>query len=478
MITADEGPAVDVTTNIRGPLPNRVFTLSPATILAVLSAASVTREVHYMCRKFAIVSREGAREALQHTDEGTTTTLMYGRLWSSGNNCCGRCGVGDTAIWCDRPRWVRLPPVLSVWHGYGGWIARTERGLYCWGANLSHQLGGGPQSPMVRKPVPVQLSGDVIDVVLHEHYVFFELLDGSWCVSGANAHQQLQDSRDSFIDAPIPFPGSRGVDRWWSSWSTIFALVPAHRILASGPADNDLLLMPSEDAHPGHLEPVRLPDSLHGADVLSMALLPHTTIAVTSQGVLAAGFNRFSFTGAPGTLDVPTLVDIPAVAVAAVSCSTIYQTSDGTLLAVGNNPGLFPGPDEIYPPAPLPTPPGAQTLVLADFAMFAGPDDDGTWFTRGDNRHLALGLPNARIIREWQPIPQQGILAVWPQTVQWTAFLTHEGLLAAGANRLDRLGVGPGAPESVTCMPMVEERIIGTNPPVLYLCDQNERTIF
>ncbi len=119
-IRIKQGPVVDKTVDIEGELPNAIYTLIPSTIVAILKAASVPEDCHFICHKFLRVlnAHRKSRKALKQG--GTYVTLDDGRVYTRGNNLGGRCGVGHPDAHLSVDHWVRLPPVKDLRLGLRG----------------------------------------------------------------------------------------------------------------------------------------------------------------------------------------------------------------------------------------------------------------------------------------------------------------------------------------------------------------------
>lgn len=104
----------------------------------------------------AVTSAVGVSCGTYKDPGGHTCALRSnGGLFCFGNNLSGQLGLGDVAN-RSTPKEVSLPPVAEVTAGFNFTCARLVNGpIRCWGRNDVSQLGTGQASTMVTQPVAV-----------------------------------------------------------------------------------------------------------------------------------------------------------------------------------------------------------------------------------------------------------------------------------------------------------------------------------
>lgn len=124
-ISSSYDHVVSETCDINGRLPNRIFTLSPGTLAAIINHITHsigTKETFpSICRKFFRVANE-LQERQEQVSCGTrdlSASLYLGRLYSHS--------LSHASL-----TWVRLPPAVQVWPTTEGCVIETTSGLYTW----------------------------------------------------------------------------------------------------------------------------------------------------------------------------------------------------------------------------------------------------------------------------------------------------------------------------------------------------------
>ncbi len=372
-ISACRDRHVDITVNIPGEMPNRVFTLLPGTIAAVLLASGAPNEVAFMCRKFFVAMNHFEADKSTKETAGTTMAISNGRLFAEGSNMNYACGVNTPAVWLPTPRWVRLPPVLQLWSGHGSWYAKTTRGLYAWGHNgqmyqNAAKMGVRFDHQYVKYPVFIDIAQtgftpEVIDVHVFDECTLIRTPSG-WIFSGErdpfrsaggvlDANSPTHAADDS-VDEPLLYKDSDLAPAWAhaDSWHAIgpMGLVAVHGPKVSmfgvvSDAMQDDYSDSDEDIDDnGWEEPERPPLSVeipHGKSVVKIIgedrrlfiLCDDKTCYVighNSQGSL--GLEDFQDT----SVRVPIVLPFPVDDVIHKNNQTVF-VSEGKVLVCGSN---------------------------------------------------------------------------------------------------------------------------------------------
>ncbi len=237
---------VDRTVDIKGRLPNAIYTLPAHLIQAIIGRAGLTdktREVMFAeCQKFFLANSQYERSKFTYVDgvpgKCTTITLDCGRLFAEGNNYHGQCGLASTKRTITGPRLIRIPPVLSLWHSRMTWWAQTTLGFYVWGENYQswlRQLGMG--DGFVSKPLMLSIcqEGDeVIDLHMSYHALFIKKkYHPCWLCYGTNYLGQFGLGHAEWVTKLTPIPGSERINRWITGCGRSFAITN-NSILACG----------------------------------------------------------------------------------------------------------------------------------------------------------------------------------------------------------------------------------------------------
>ncbi len=405
-ITSTYDRDVDVTCNIAGKLPNRVFTMRVSTILAVMCRAEVSgesRELPFLCRKFFMARQAFLQDRLTIEDGKMCLSLSDGRLYTEGGNNYGQCGVGSTTA-TSGPRWVRLPPVVEAWYCIHGTFALTSHGLvahtagdgegdslHAWGNNWCGKLGVGLIQESVTRPRRVVLPGAVRDVRVLGFMTLFRVDDDDWLGCGFNQESQIgvpHDPIDTDYKAqPVPtrIPGSAGVTRWEHHAGSTFAWTPngllmcgnnGQRQSGCGSTDNDTIKT---------LTPVILPERVRVDRVVATGSM---TFFFDHRRCFACGDNMYGQLGLAlpdRSVFTPRELPFPVDAIATVGWTTLFLTN-GAILCCGANPhrALPRRPPTVLDPLPLSLPGSATRVVLERTRVFVQRGDGG-WFGRGES---------------------------------------------------------------------------------------------
>ncbi len=445
IITATAWRAVTRSVNIDEPLPNALFTLAPPVIHTCIAAANVDPAVFFLCQKLFRVEQTFQDEKEVYEDISTVMTLSNGRLFAMGDNLWGQCGVGDTAARLATFHWIRLPPVRTIWGGFGRWVADTSRGAYRWGRTTCMDRNrvtfATTRSPM---HIPV---GTVTNAAITENNTFVRTTRG-WHMVGATA-DHLIDAKAPHTDGPAFIPDSSDITRIAATKDHIYAWTDGD-LLSAG--DN----YSGQCGRPGNetlrLGPVRLPDGLTARDVANIKFGDRATFLITWQGACyVCGNTKFGQLGIggegsdeSGRLDVLTKVALPHVS-DVISCSgvTVFQTESGPFVAGINDYRLWPINRRLIPtPLPLTLPGTPRTLSIGYRTVFVELTE-GEWVARGWNEHGKLGIGELDwVIREWRPVLLEGITAIieGQESIRAVFFATDKGIYGAGDNQPDRYG--------------------------------------
>ncbi len=467
-ISATTSHSVTCTVDIPGRLPNAVFTLLPSTILTILTHSLAKQDIFFACRKFYTVHREYMAHSLVYTSHGTSVSLYNGRLDIVGCNIQGRGAAGDCDCpVLDRPIWVRLPPVLDVWHGFGAWFAQTARGLYGWGDNCEGCLGIASMNDSVTRPTRVLLPAPATYVQLFDSVTFFYTADG-WFAAGWNAEGQLGfESAGENVTTPAPVPGSASVTHFTSSCGSTFAWTSqasGGRLLACGENDNGQLGTGYDETDDVYvLRPVPLPQ---GVSVTRIITNWQSTFFIAGDRCFVAGWNLYGQLGLGTSVDHvvhPVELPVPVDDVISGFGVSVFRRGN-TLTVCGNNAGIQL-PDtgsKILSPIPLPTPGpnDFRKLFIAGHALFCI-TNDGTVWARGSNAR-GIGLPSdVPAVTQWSRVgglpPGVEYVEYWDGS---TFFIGGEALYATGLNDVGQLGV-----ESTDALVRVPVRVV-RRPPV------------
>ncbi|KAG9392910.1 regulator of chromosome condensation, RCC1 [Carpediemonas membranifera] len=168
------------------------------TLGAVLLAADdgLDPATRFMCRKFAVVDREIARDSVVQLRRGTRFTVFNARIFVEGMNDCGQAGVGYKSDTIGLT-WIRLYPIIrfdsyiSESEGLVN-IAHTTHGLFAWGSNRCGSLGVNSLLPWIKAPTPMSLPDLIVHCLHALRYgrTYFQTSEG-WCAAGNNAFGSL-----------------------------------------------------------------------------------------------------------------------------------------------------------------------------------------------------------------------------------------------------------------------------------------------
>ncbi len=408
IFTSDYTRPVSRSMDIRGKLPNAIFTLPAGLIIASLSRAKMKIRhkecAVLLCRKFDMAWQDIDENCVLHEGvyrdenpgkkvEPRKTTIRHygGRLCVFGDNSRGQCGVGQNQ---DRPsiHAIRLPPVHRVINRQGSWFAWTSRGVFGWGENRNGLLGVG-HTARVTSPVRVALQ-DITDIVLGFGVTIFKSR-GSWFGCGLNVNGQLGlgDIRQS-VSTPQPIPNSDSVVRWESTSLVTFAFTNTLTLVCGdnyvGQAGVGL-----PDWEVTSLTPVDVPR--WGGRVDRIVTGHGVTFMLTDSTCFACGRNDY------GQLCVGrdwNALEYSSPMEAACSVDDVATSGDltviwseGRLLACGHNSEgqiVSNGASYIRTPTPV-VPPGEWSrIVVQDTQLFVR-DLAGGWLGRGKHSTEMFG---------------------------------------------------------------------------------------
>ncbi len=334
--TADRDRPVDVTVNIKGDIPNRIFTLIGRTTVSIVFRAAVKEErvaLSVMCRKFFMATREFDNEEPEVAISCSvvpslpaTIRVVHGRLLTA-------VGTGPIIM-------HRLPRVREVkCNNHGGWFVRTDRGLYAWGSNAHGELciGDRPcgESNTTIRPRHVAVAGKVLKVVPYR-YITFILADSGWHASGLNSAGMLGIGNTDVAYTPTPVLNSRSVTRWGVGPGVTFAWGEMG-LLASGENRQGQCGVGSEEGSITVLTPVALPDKVKGRVDRVLQTAAGSFIR-SGRRCFVVGRNR-GFTLGLETADAirtPVELPFPVDDVISFDNSTVFR-SGRTLMVCGDN---------------------------------------------------------------------------------------------------------------------------------------------
>ncbi len=423
--------------NIKGVLPNAIFTLAPSPTSALLFATKTHDNptsiptLAFLCAKFFTVWRD--QETETYTDCGTDVDLCGSRLFARGSNVHGGCCVSPlTHAFLTKPAWIRLPPVLSVYWGEGSWLANTTRGLYAWGRNDSNRLGNAPQ--IIEKPILIMT--DHVTSVWCFDYVTIIGTKTSWVAFG-------NDMVD-VIKYNVAGPGAS----WYSHHMAVFAWTADGRVLAGGWNEcGQLGAGQSVGWTVSPLTPVALPDGVKGR-VDRIYTEGSSTFFFVGTRCFACGYNNHGQLGVGiegHDIITPTEVPLPVSDVATFGSTTIFTTPDRQFMICGPTPPHF---DSTLPHSPTPAP----LLDVPDKAVGLILCEKFIIFLHSDGRCSVVGAP-ARILLGLSlyvslniPIPRP-VRHVMTGAAEYIAFITRHGAWRANSDAYEEFrALGPVAP--------------------------------
>ncbi len=379
---------VTKTVNIDGRLPNALFTLPTHLIRAVVRTAAIDgaarREFHAICRKFLLAEEDGRCSVQTFVNDGTTMALDCGRLFSSGNNSFGQCGVVSEEDEVTGPRHVRLPPVLRLWCDTCGYLALSTRGMYAWGSNNRGRLGLGDVGGHIVVPSRVPVPGDGINVNAMPTAVFIRTTSG-WYGCGDNSRGQLGIGSTRAVTTPTPIPGSEGVTRWRTTGFVTFSFAVSG-LKATGGNRLGQCGVGREDVVISTLSPVTLPDDFKGR--VDRILTNHdSSFFLSGRRCFGCGCNEYGELGVGSdTKEVRTPLEVRVPVDDVMSwCGQTVIRSGGALFCCGDNSMTqihSDGTDDITSPVPIDLPgPVVAVAVIGDniFVQLK----DGAWVGRG-----------------------------------------------------------------------------------------------
>ncbi len=455
--------------NIDGPLPNAIFTLFPSSIMTILRASGIPTECYFLCKKFARVSSEFKRNKLVFKSGGLTIELNDGQVFSKGCNLRGRAGVGSTAPWITTRTWIRLPPALGLWYGFGSWFVKTTHGVYAWGDNRVGKLGIASRDWAVISPHRVRLDRPeaVVDIRSYDHMTLIQ--DGQgWIGCGFNDLQAMQrlTEEEGTCTEDLPVLQRYGVGH--SNHTAPMRLETAAHVLdihcnlmsvfvwsidglhACGLNNRGQLGVGNEDPEVAEACPVVLPVA-HRTAIHRIITGWFVTFFFTGETCYAVGRNTtgqlgLGFTGPD--VRVPTPLPFPVAAIGTHAGATVIR-SGRALLVCGNNSSrqLSASPaDVIARPVPLDLPAPVSAVIIGPDALFIRRQADGGWLARGRNEEGQLGVGlSIDIVADWTPIAlDRPVEAIGCMDEDWKGclFLADDGVYGAGVDDGQRFGPG------------------------------------
>ncbi len=422
--------------DIQGPLPNRIFTLIPSTVLAVLlaGASSDVPGQFFLCRKFLAVWNNYNRSKRTTENMGSIISLFDGRLFSYANNIRSKCGVNKSALWLPFEHWVRLPPVMDYWVGCGSWFAQTTRGLFAWGSNWSGQLGIASYSRITR-PCRVSIPQTVMatHISVFNDVAFIRISRG-WLGVGLNDDSMLGLPNGGYVTTPTMVPGAENVIAWTSNRATFG--ITRTGLLGCGSNARGQLGIDDDDAP--SLTPIRLP---RGAGPVRKVVTDwESTFILCGQKCFVCGANDVGQL-ALGVFDeevhTPTELSFPVNDVVAHKFTIIFLSA-GKLLGCGANDTHHVSPDgpaSIITPVALNMPWSVRRVTISHEALFVQRSEDDTWFARGNNKNSQLGVGSADdIVTDWAPVLVPSVTSVG-SLVSGHYFINSDGVYCAGRSK-------------------------------------------
>ncbi len=361
--------------------------LSHHIITAIMCRASITdksRKVLFALSTELNRAKERlTAETTVYYDGATTVVLHCNRIFSSGDNSSGQCGLGTSSRRVSMPRHVRLPPTQRIWVRNGGWFAMTTRGLYGWGL-CKGKLGVGTGRLKVPSPTRVRLTGRVLEIVLFNDETFIRTPVG-WHGCGRNADCQLGlGHATKSVDIPTPIPNTDTVTRWVHA-GAIFAISSdgglrscGHNFGQCGPSVKSFRVTT--------LTPVAIPDE--AARDVAKIIAAHQALFIICGGgrCFSTGNNAIGQLGigvVGSTIQPIAELPLRVLDVALCAGTTLLMTADG-LHGCGSNQHHEIAATDTYSvlePTPIPLPPSVDVAVAAPSVLFVR--SAGEWVGRG-----------------------------------------------------------------------------------------------
>ncbi len=263
--------------------------------------------------------------------------LADGAVYSWGLNNLGQLGLGDQLTRLTPTR-IELPgAAVAIAAGRAHSLAVLEGGrIFAWGDNGFGQLGAGNLTLAVSTPQAVPGITDAVDVAAGSAHSLALLGDGRVLAWGSNISGQLGDGTVLRKSAPVD-TGARAVARIRAGGNSSLAITEERILLAWGENSAGQLGL-----GPGVTGDIPTPTGI-AADVVDAAAADTFLVVATSDGrVLAAGENVFGQLGDGTTAARNVLTQALAVSQAlTVSAGGRYFTlalaADGRVFAWGDN---------------------------------------------------------------------------------------------------------------------------------------------
>ncbi len=409
-ITASYDRDVSSTVGLDGRLPNRVFTLIPSTIVAVLLAREgiEARLTPFLCKKFMLAwnSFQAERETFQ--SPVVEVTHSNGRVFHR---------TRASPVWHR----IRLPPVQQMWGGWGSWFVATDRRCYAWGINSFGRLGVNSKEQIIAQPMRVPVTPRNVQVF--DEVTFFQpIRGGDWLGAGWNEYGQLADKgRPSVCSIPTPMPNSTNVLSWASESGLTVGLLTTGAVVC-GDIEERLPGL-RQQGQSGVLHTLTtLPLPVEGT-VDQVAISSSAVFIRLGSRCFASGWNGYGQLGLdPSVSNVtwPTELPFPVTDIATFTPNTVF-VSNGRVLVCGNNEynQLSDCGATSLALTPLATPEGPLAVVaLGSLCLLALVGD--VWCGRGMNSDGRLLAKSDDVLSEWAPLPARAVCRSSNRLVQVT----------------------------------------------------------
>ncbi len=460
-ISAARDSHVDRTVGIDGPLPNRIFTLHPSTMVAALLAgAGLTGPVGsgsdwpitmFLCRKFFQAHRAALDDTREFTSLGTVVRLMSGRVMVHGTNLAHECGPDPTTPWIppDAARWLRMPPVSMVWSGGESWYAKTPFGLYSWGNNHHGKLGQDRHDEW-GVPGRVVLPGPVSQVRSLGRVCLFRTALGWWLAGWGDAVSYVPDLPDPIPDrctAPRLLPGSGDVMEIHSDDRLTIGITTDRRLWTGATRKAEVIGWP--DGIP-----------------VDRVLTHNGALFVWGGGqCYAGGLNYYGQlgTGEHAAESFPVRpVDTDGTVRDVATCTTTVLLTDQGLMCTGWNDFSQFGSmaSRIATPVALPVPWPVDKVCAGENCLLVRRVGDGAWLARGRDGEGGLGVgSDEMVVREWRRVGVDGIVAFCPPFIVTTHGVFWSGRLTGDNHSLPQDPAPTPTPCLATTIPRYPTRV-------------------
>jgi alpha-tubulin suppressor-like RCC1 family protein len=325
---------------------------------------------------------------------------------------------------------------------------RTKQGdVYCWGGNGDGQLGLGIDTPQVPLPSKVELGERATYLAAGTYHTCAILEDGHvWCWGKNLSHQVGDGSADGAVSTPVEVPSSAP--------AVALALGEAHSCGLFEVADIDDLHCwgSGSDGQTGLTMTTGVPTPVATSVVSVAAGAFHTCFVFTGGLVQCMGSNsdlQLGVEGIGGTATPTTPTGLESIAMDAVASGKGFHTcgvSAGRIYCWGDDDqgqlgAGFTSPHELVT-SPIGVPDGVPAIAVAPgFAHTAALFGDGV-FAWGSNFSGQLGYagPDATIAT---PVSGLGdVIAIGSGTLHTCAYVSPTEIYCWGGNDFGQLGDG------------------------------------